>query len=312
MVNHYTFGPIGIYKPTRVLENAPRASDLGTNILFLENKIGTCSVLRKKADEETSDMAVNALRNLQTKGIDLQSLDVMIVITQHPDSYGLPHTSAIVHEKMGLPNTCATFDISLGCSGYVYGLAAITGFMQAIGAKNGVLITADPYSKTVREDDRNTVLIFGDAACATYVTNDVDTGWQLIGGRYGSEGSGSDSLCINESRELFMNGRDVFNFAAKRIPNEITSLLKETGIAKDNIDKFLLHQGSKYIVNALTRRLNLPPENVPINIENLGNSISSTIPLLLNDIEGDKNIKCVLICGFGVGFSYASAILKRK
>jgi len=311
MTQPYKLGPIGVYKPEGVLDNAARAEALETNLPFLDSKIGTRSVRVKAEDETTSDMGVKALEALAAQGVDLQTLDCMIVVTQNPDDYGLPHTSAVIHQKMGLPNSCATFDISLGCSGFVYGVAAITGFMQAIGAKHGALVTVDPYSKVTDINDRNTILLFGDAACATYVSVDNPSGWSLVGGRYGSEGAGAEHLCVNEERTLYMNGREVFNFAAKRIPKEVAALMEETKLTVDDIDRFLLHQGSKYIVDALTRRLKFPPEKTPINITELGNSVSSTIPLLLSDIANETDVKRVLICGFGVGFSYATAILER-
>lgn len=311
MTDNFLIGPIGTYRPAGFLDNAARAEALETNVDFLDSKIGTRRVLRKEDTETTSDMGVKALKALADKGVDLETLDCLIVVTQNPDTHGLPHTSAIIHQKMELPNTCATFDISLGCSGFVYGVAAIKGFMQAIGAKNGALVTADPYSKVMDNDDRNTVLLFGDAACATLISSQIESGWRYVGGRYGSEGSGAEHLCVNEDRILYMNGREVFNFAAKRIPREVKAVFEETGLTVDDIDRFFLHQGSKYIVDALTRRLKFPPEKTPINIGDLGNTISSTIPLLMSEIEADQSVQRILTCGFGVGFSYATAIYER-
>jgi 3-oxoacyl-[acyl-carrier-protein] synthase-3 len=307
----FGIGPIGTYLGAETLDNAGRADALDTNLDFLDSKIGTKSVKRKQADQETSDLAVEALRALEAKGVDLSTLEAMVLVTQNPDGFGLPHTSAIVHEKMGLPLECATFDISLGCSGFVYGIPALMGFLEMTGKSRGVLVTADPYSKVIDNDDRNTVLLFGDGAAATYVSRDPQPGqWTLKGGRYGSEGKGSDMLTVRDDRVLFMNGREVFNFAAIRVPREVKALLESLELTMDDIDQLLLHQGSKYIVDSLARRLRAPEGTAPVALEGLGNTVSSTIPLLLDSVT-DEAITRVLACGFGVGFSYASAIFER-
>lgn len=307
----YGIGPIGTYLGEEVLDNLSRADALDTNPDFLKSKIGTNTVRRKRADQDTSDLAVEALRALEAKGVDLSTLEAMVLVTQNPDGHGLPHTSAIVHEKMGLPLECATFDVSLGCSGFVYGLPILQGFLEMTGKSRGVLVTADPYSKVVDNDDRNTVLLFGDGAAATLVTRDAKPGqWTLVGGRYGSEGKGSDMLTVNDDRVLFMNGREVFNFAAVRVGREVKALMAELGMEVADMDQLLLHQGSKYIVDSLARRLRADPAKVPVAIGDVGNTVSSTIPLLLDGVT-DEAIRRVLVCGFGVGFSYATAVLER-
>ena len=156
---------VAAYIPEDYLDNLERAPALDAGEDLLRDKIGVLKVSRKRADEETSDLAVKAVRRLFEQGAARpEEVDCLVVVTQNPDGYGLPHTSARVHGKLGLPTSCAVFDLSLGCSGYVYGLSVITALMQAQGLRCGLLVTADPYSKIINPHDRNTSLLFGDAA----------------------------------------------------------------------------------------------------------------------------------------------------
>ena len=186
-----------------------------------------------------------------TRSSSVESIDVLIVVTQNGDEEGLPHTSAIVQDKLGLPTHVAAFDISLGCSGYVYGIYAIKGFMEAAGLKNGLLITADPYSKIVDPEDRNTTMLFGDAATATWMGEDAT--WQLGKAKFGTDGSGAPHLKVTDG-VFFMNGRQVFNFALLKVPAHLHELLNESDLTSEDIDAFCIHQGSAAIVDAVARR----------------------------------------------------------
>lgn len=140
---------IASYIPEGRVDNIAQAESFGRDAEFVQNKLGTTTLAIKADDEETSDLCVRAVHNLLAKNVDLKLEDVqaLVVVTQNGDAEGLPHTSAIVQHKLGLPTHAACFDVSLGCSGYVYGLYVLKGFMQAAGLKNAILVTADPYSK---------------------------------------------------------------------------------------------------------------------------------------------------------------------
>ncbi len=308
----YLIGPVATFTPSETQDNAARADALETSVEFLEGRIGTKSVTRMPSGMATSDLAVKALEALESQlGETLRDADAVIVVTQNPDGHGLPHTAALVCQKFGMESHCAAFDVSLGCSGYVYGLSLMRSFLAGAGLSKGVLITADPYSKVMDPDDRNTVLLFGDGAAATLISNELREGWSLAGIRMGTEPFGADFLCVKDDGVLFMNGREVFNFAAKRVPGEVNTLLSSLDLKSEDIDAFLLHQGSRYIIDALTKRLRLDPDKVPCNLDGMGNTISSSIAYLLEDAQKDANMKRLLICGFGVGFSFATAILER-
>lgn len=300
---------IGTYVPQSYLSNLDKINLFEIDESFLENKIGTIKVSRKSDDQETSDLCVKAFEDLQTKiTLEIADIECVVVVTQNPDGDGLPHTSAIIHKKLNLPESCAVFDISLGCSGFVYALSVIQSFMNSNGMTNGLLFTCDPYSKIVNENDKNTSLLFGDAATVSYIgANPV---FSSVSFKFGSRGSEGESL-KSTNNVLSMDGRAVFTFSATAVPKQIYSLLDQNNICIESIDLFMFHQGSKYIVDTLTKRLNLDPIKVPSKLNGIGNTVSSSLPLLLADYINDTKINTLLLSGFGVGLSWASTILKR-
>lgn len=300
---------IGSYLPQTKLDNYEAGTRWDLKPDFIESKIGVTERLVKDADEDTSDMAVNAFEALREKtGSDLTDVDVLVVVTQNPD-HNIPHVSGLVHGKLGLPDSISTFDISLGCSGYVYGLHILAGFIQSVGMTRGVLITADPYSKVVDADDKNTFLLFGDAATATLIGPDPVYVTHSFAG--GSQGDLKRAL-ICEDGKLEMNGRDIFNFAATSIPGLVAQTLERADLTLDEIDSFLFHQGSGFILDTLVRRMKIDPAKVARGLKHVGNTVSSSIPLLLEVEIASAFRNQLLLCGFGVGLSYASCICERR
>ncbi len=300
---------ITVYIPERRISNLALQETFDIDEKFLTKKIGVVNRAIKSENEDTSDMAIKALESLLIQtGLNRDAIELLIVVTQNPDM-NIPQVSGLVHGKAGLSQNCAAFDVSLGCSGYVYGLSVLQSFITANGMKRGVLITCDPYSKIIDPSDKNTVLLFGDAATATLVGPEpiFEYGPFL----FGTQGDLTGALtCKNGT--LHMNGRDVFNFAATTVPKHIEKLLAKSGITKDDVDCYLLHQGSRYIVETLARRLEVEPAKVLIDIEDVGNTVSSSIPILLQKIVNDQSLRQIVLCGFGVGLSWASCICKRK
>lgn len=301
---------IASYVPTEGLDNYAQGAKFGKDQDFIFGKIGSTFLPRKTAGQETSDLCVEAVKNLfaSNPSLDPASIDALIVVTQNGDAEGLPHTAAIVQDKLGLPTHIAAFDISLGCSGYVYGIYAMKGFMEAAGLKNGLLITADPYSKIVDPEDRNTTMLFGDAATATWMGEEA--AWQLGKSRFGTDGSGAEFLKVNDG-VFFMNGRQVFNFALLKVPAHLHELLEASQLTADDVDLFCLHQGSAAIVDAVARRFEEDPDKFVKDMVETGNTVSSSIPLLLEKHVIDSAHKRVALSGFGVGLSWGSAIIER-
>ncbi|WP_426153745.1 ketoacyl-ACP synthase III [Pseudomonas sp. DC3000-4b1] len=303
---------IASYVPAAGLDNYAQGAKFGKDEEFILGKIGSAFLPRKAPEQETSDLCVEAVNALFANNPTLRkdAIDALIVVTQNGDAEGLPHTAAIVQHKLGLTTTVAAFDISLGCSGYVYGLYALKGFMEAAGLKNGLLVTADPYSKIVDPEDRNTTMLFGDAATATWMGEDAT--WQLGKSMFGTDGAGAEHLKVNDG-VFYMNGRQVFNFALLKVPQHLAALLEASGLSADDIDAYCIHQGSAAIVDAVARRFEEDkPEKFVKDMVETGNTVSSSIALLLEKHLMDSSWKRVAISGFGVGLSWGSAILYRE
>lgn len=300
---------IASWTPPEYVDNLAQAESLGSDADFARDRIGAERLPEMPDGMETSDMAAHAVAAVLEKSALLaEDVQLLVLCTQNPDGNGLPQTSAIVQTKAGLPKTIASFDYSLGCSGYVYGLHIVRGFMESTGFDRGLLVTADPYSKIINRADRNTALLFGDSATATLMTRDPK--FTLGPVLFGTDGAGGDAI-INRGGRLEMAGRQVFNFAAINVPRQIKALLEEAGIAPEDVDLFALHQGSRYIVETLAKRLRLPPEKVPVALQMTGNTVSSSIPLILESRIADPGVQKILASGFGVGLSWASTILER-
>ena len=238
---------IAAYVPKQSIDNIAQGALFGESEEFIRTKIGATKLPRKDEMEETSDLAASAVRQLtEDSTLEPNQIDALVVVTQNGDGSGLPHTAAVVQHKLGLTNNVAAFDLSLGCSGYVYGLSILKGLMQEAGLKNGVLVTADPYSKVVNPDDRVTSLLFGDAASATWLSANAE--WNIGKPLLATDGSGGENLVVRNGT-LEMNGRQVFNFAALRVPPQIKELLQREALEPTDIDLYCIHQGSAAIVD---------------------------------------------------------------
>lgn len=302
---------IGRYIPPGRIDNRLRQVQFAVDENFLREKTGMLRLAVKAEDEDTSDLCCKAYADLVSQtGVLSEELECIVVCTQNPDGRGLPHTSAFVHGKLGLPDTCAIFDISLGCSGFVYGLSVIQGFMQANGFRKGVLFTADPYSKIINNEDKNTSLLFGDGATATLIGDNPV--WRTGRFLFGSHGDAASAIQADPvTGALAMNGRAVFSFSATVVPDNIRAMLAVNGMTVDDVDLYALHQGSRYIVETIAKKLGIEPGRAPFVASDYGNTVSSSVPMLLSDTVRTAELRCVVIAGFGVGLSWASTVLYR-
>ncbi len=300
---------ISTYLPPNHIDNLARSEALGVSEEQVRNKIGFVRVAIKSEDQDTTQLAAAVFSQLiEQTNLDPAHIDALIVVTQNPGR-NIPHVSAELHGLFSLRRDCACFDISLGCSGYVYGLSIVSAFMQANGLKRGILITADPYSKIIDPNDKATALIFGDGATATLLS---EAPLFTIGKfRFGTLGSEANKLCCDDGR-LTMNGRAVFNFAAINVPDNIRDAVQANDLTLDQVDQFLLHQGSRYIVDTIADRLGLANEKMPFLSADYGNTVSSSIPMMLAQSLPDVTQKKIVLSGFGVGFSWGSTVIQRK
>jgi 3-oxoacyl-[acyl-carrier-protein] synthase-3 len=300
---------IGTWLPDTRITNLDRLEIFNMKESFVREKIGFLELARKPQQLDSSDLCVKAWEDLQHKHpFPVESVECAIVCTQNPDGNGLPHTSAIVHRKLGLPTSCAVFDISLGCSGFTYGLSILLAFMQAHGFRAGVLFTADPYSKVMDENDKKTSTLFGDGAAAALVTDQpVWLSGEFV---FGSDGTKWESIIVRDGT-LHMNGRAVFTFSVRVIPDSIRAMLQRNDCTLDQVDRLLLHQGSRHIVNAIADELGVSRKKCRFYAADYGNTVSSSVPMVLAEEFDNPDLNTLLIAGFGVGLSWASTVLRR-
>lgn len=307
--------PIGIKAIASVLpegrqDTVERAKHFGFKEDFIRNKTGFTTQTQATGDTRTSDLAQGAVAALLDKtGVNAGDIDCLIVCTQNPDGTGLPNTASTLHGEMGLAQNCAAFDISLGCSGYVYGLSVIQAFMTANGFSCGVLVTADPYTKIINPEDKDTSLLFGDGATATLLAPGAP--WQLGKSVFGSDGTRRAAISTDDTGSLTMNGRGVFVFTAQTVPPSIQDAVAKNDTTLADIDLVLVHQGSRYIVEELRKRLEVGADCLPFAAADTGNTVSSSIPFMLEAAIDKPENNSILLAGFGVGLSWAVTVLTR-
>lgn len=289
-------------------------------------KIGIKTRSISDQNQTSSQMATNAIENLiEEHNIEKSDIDYLIVCTQSPD-YFLPTTACIVQNQVGLSTGCAAIDINQGCSGYIYGLSLAKGLIVAKIAKNVILVTAEMYSKYIHPTDKGNLSIFGDGATATLISSE---GLYKIGEfSLGSDGSGFENLIVKNGaaknkrvseedfpndNNLFMDGPEIFNFTSKAIPNLIGENLAKNGESIDSIDNFVFHQANTFMLQYLRKKIKIPQEKFIIDMEEYGNTVSSTIPIALKNIIS-KNLASdkLLLAGFGVGYSWGAVTLYKN
>jgi len=314
---------VGTYLPEKVLLNA-NLEYLGWSAKKIFVKTGISQRHVTIDDETALDLAYHACEDLFSKyEIDKKEVDYILYCTQSPD-YNLPNNVSILHKRLNLSNNIPSLEFNQGCSGYVYGLSLAKAFISASLATKVLLVTADTYTKYIDYEDRANKTIFGDGATATLLTkNEIDKFGEFI---FGTDGNGSCNLCVNNSGlsktkltedgfedRLFMNGSEIFNFTLETVPASVEKVLEKNNIKFEEIDYFLFHQANNFMLEHLREKLNIPKEKFPKFIETTGNTVSSTIPFLINDLnekqilkKGDK----LLLIGFGVGYSWGTTIIE--
>ena len=283
-------------------------------------------------DETVSFMAIKASEKLFQANPEImrEDIDFVLVCTQSPD-YFLPSTACIVQDKLGIPKTCGAFDFNLGCSGYEYGLATAKGYIAAGIAKNILLITAEAYNKHIHPRDKGNRTIFGDAATATLISTE---GFAEIGDFVlGTDGSGAENLIVktggmafpekandltfdengnpHSSDHLYMNGAEIFNFTLRVVPKMVRRTLEKNGLSNEEIDLYVFHQANSFMLSHLRKKLKIDEGKFFINMAEIGNTVSSTIPIALKDAQDAGLLNGnILIAGFGVGLSWGACTLK--
>jgi 3-oxoacyl-[acyl-carrier-protein] synthase-3 len=241
---------------------------------------------------------------------ELDDCGLIIVVTQTPH-FTIPSNANYFQNIFKLKNNCIAFDLNQGCSGYIYGLATSLSIMKKFDIQKAALITCDTYSKFISKNNRACRTIFGDAITLSILKKSKKE--HFLNFKLGSDGSGFNNFLLKNG-EINMNGMEMFNFAKNNIPKEINLIIKNSKLKKEKIKYFILHQASKIILDTLGEKLNIPKIKLFRNLFNLGNTVSSTIPLALYDLFKQKKIKrkdLLVLAGFGVGYSWGSCIYRH-
>jgi len=314
---------ISTYLPSKVITNSDLQVEFPNyNLKRLEKKIGIQERRICEDNETPLDLAIKACEKLFLE-VDKKSIDFIIYCTQTPE-YFLPTTACILQDKLGLSTSCGAFDYNLGCSGYIYGLALAKSFINTGLASNVLIVTAEAYSKHLDAGDVTNRAIFGDGATATLI--DKEASLRIGEFNLGTDGSGAPNLIVpnggaksqfvndsNKEGKLNMNGPEVFKFTLENVPLSINDCLNKNNKEIGDIDYFILHQANKYMLNNLRKKIVVEEDKFFNDMINTGNTVSNTIPIALEQSFKNSLIKegdYVLLCGFGVGYSWGSALLK--
>jgi 3-oxoacyl-[acyl-carrier-protein] synthase-3 len=298
---------IGYHLPEQVLTNEMLQEEVPEyNVKRAASKIGVTR--RHVADGESIlFMALKAAQQVVDRH-DLSLIDYVILCTQSSE-YHLPNLACILQERLGLRTDIGALDINLGCSGYVYGLSLANGLLFSNQANQVLLVTSEAYTQHIAKEDAGNRMIFGDGATATLVSYSLPHPSFV----FGTDGRGAENLIVPRYGTLTMNGAEIFAFTIQEVPKAVREVVSRYNLELDAVDYFIFHQANHYMLDHLRRTLKIPQEKFYNDIRYTGNTVSSSIPLALRDCMerrvvsvGDK----VLLCGFGVGYSWAATILE--
>ena len=290
---------------------------------------------RRVGPEPASDMAVQAAEKLFSRhDVDRRDIDFLLLVTQTGD-HAMPATACIVQHKLKLPISCGALDVNLGCSGYIYALFLAKALLNSGQCRRLLLLTVEKVAH-LHPKDRSTRVLLGEAATATLLSR--TNAFAALGEfELGTDGSGYKNLIVpaggtalprsattaqetaddagnvRSQDTLHMDGLEIFNFSMQRVPGLIDAVLEKNGLAKEDIALFVLHQANKMILETLRTKLGIDKERYCIDLEATGNTSSCTLPIALHNRtgalkQGDK----VLLCGFGIGYSWGATVLQWR
>lgn len=324
---------ISYFLPEKIIRNEDIVKEFPEwTVEKINAKIGIKQ--RRIADEKVtaSDLGIKAAEKLfNDNAIEKSSIDYLIFCTQSPD-YVLPTTACVIQEKLGLQTNIGAIDINMGCSGWIFGLSIAKGLIAGGMANNILLITAETYSKYIHPKDKGNRTLFGDGAAATLIGN---KGIAEIGSFiFGTDGKGAENLIVKtggarqrkplndlefddfgnprSSDNLIMNGSNILNYTLDIIPKLASDTLSINNLDIADIDLHVFHQPNKFISSLQRKKLKIPKEKYYCFFENVGNTVSSTIPIAINEALNDSSIKTgnkVLSVAQGLGYSWGGVVL---
>ena len=316
---------IGGYVPEDKLTNFDLEKMVDTNDEWIRTRTGVSERrILKGEGKGTSDMGAPAVLELSKKrGIDPLEIDCLICCTVTPDMV-FPATANIICDKIGAKNAFG-FDLQAACSGFLYGVTTGAAFIESGRYKKVVVVGADKMSAIVDYSDRNTCILFGDAAGAVLLEPNND-GYGILDSILRSDGSGAQFLHMKaggskkpatietvmaKEHYAYQEGASVFKFAVKGMADVSAELLEKNNLTGDDIAWLVPHQANLRIIDATANRMGLPKEKVMINIQKYGNTTAATIPLCLWEWESQlKKGDLIVLAAFGGGFTWGATLVK--
>jgi 3-oxoacyl-[acyl-carrier-protein] synthase-3 len=316
---------IGAYVPERVVTNDDLAEMMETSDEWIVERTGIHERRIAADDQALSDLALPAARQaLEQAGVDAATLDLVIVATVTPDM-AFPSAGALVADELGAPDAAA-FDLSAGCTGFMYAVAQGYGMLAGGLAQRALVIGGDVLSRILDWSDRRTAVLFGDGAGAVMLERVSEGGF--LGFELGADGSGGMQLFVAAGgsrspataetvaeRQHFvqMNGREVFKFATRVLVSSAEKVLAECGRTVDEVDVYIPHQANVRIIDHAAEKLGIPKEKIVINVDRYGNTSSGSIPIALADAQADGRLRegaLVLMTGMGAGLTWGSSLIE--
>lgn len=312
---------IGSYVPDTVVTNQDLMKFLDTDDAWIRERTGICE-RRVSKDMGTCGLAIEAAkRAIDDAGIDPKEIDLIVLATSSGDR-AFPAAAMDVQAAIGAVNAVG-FDITAACSGFIFGLHIAHSFFAAGIYKTALIIGAETLSKVVDWTDRGTCILFGDGAGAA-VVRASETG--IIRTLMGSDGTKGWTLecqarnlgnCVNgikpELGFMKMDGKEVFKFAVRKVPEIVAQILEDAQMDPEEIKYFVLHQANFRILEATSRRLKVPMDRIPVNIDRYGNTSAASVPILLDELKRDGKLERgdkLVLAGFGSGMTWGATLLE--
>ena len=324
---------IEYYLPEKVLSNRDlKNKNKDWDLKNIERKTGVKKRHISDVNQSAYDLSLIACKKLFVSN-DKNKIDAILYCTQSPDHL-IPSNSFLLHKDLRLKKNIFTLDFSHGCSGYIYGLILADSLMKSKIAKNILLVNADTYSKYLNKKDKSTRVLFGDGAAATLIEEDkrsegiIDSIVETYGKGYKSfwipyrlNNTRMDKSKIQTDKsgnqrsimDIHMDGLAVWSFINSNVPKQIKKLLYNNDLSINDIDLFIFHQASRFTLDSILKSLNISKSKTFINIQDLGNTVSATIPIAIKDAFKIRKLKrgsLIVLSGFGVGLSYGSILMK--
>ncbi len=310
---------LGSHVPERVVTNDELSQYVDTSDEWIRERTGIRERRIAAESEALSDLALPAARAaLAQAGVEGRDVDLLIVATVTPDMT-FPSTAAILADVLGAVDAAA-YDLSAGCTGFMYAIAQAYGMLASGLARRALVVGGDVLSKILDWSDRSTLVLFGDGAGAVVLEQTADAGF--LGFELGADGAGGKNLWLPGSgsrvfddpeRYVKMNGREVFRFATRVLVSSAEAVLERCGARIEDVDVYVPHQANVRIIDHATRRLGVPSEKVVVNVDRYGNTSSGSIPLALADAQVDGRLRpgrLVLMTGMGAGLTWGSALMR--